>query len=522
MSFPILSTLILLPLFGIIIISLIKDNHDVGKRNAKNVALLITCVNFLLSCFVLKRFEYRYVGLQFEEIYSWIPSTETSLHFGVDGLSVYFVLLTNLLMPICILASYNTIQDRVKSYLICFLFLQSMILGFFTSLNLFVFYIFFEAGLIPLFFIIGIWGGDKRVYASFKMFLYTLLGSLFFLMAIIKIYIDTGETDLLHLQNYDWPKNVEYVLWSFCFIAFAIKTPMVPFHTWLPTAHTQAPTAGSMILAGVLLKMGGYGMIRLCLPVFPNACAYFSPYILGLSLVAIIYTSLIAFIQKDMKKLIAYSSIAHMGFVTLGIFSLTPQGIAGSVVQMISHGLISSALFMCVGILYNRYHTREINKYGGFYKIMPTFGTLFLCFILASAGLPGTSGFVGEISVLIGAYKVVPLFAFIASFGVVLSATYGLYLYRHLFLGPLNETLLTKHSYSDITMMEKAPLFILITLSFYFGLHAQPLYSIINPSIQKIDTLLSTSLQQNIVKKKVTKIDNNADSVKIKLKHKGS
>ncbi|MBP9753220.1 MAG: NADH-quinone oxidoreductase subunit M, partial [Proteobacteria bacterium] len=470
MTFPILSTLMILPLFGILVISLIKGDEGVSNKNAKQVALLITIVNFMLSCFILKRFEYRYVGLQFEEIYSWIPSVETSLHFGVDGLSVYFVFLTNLLIPICILASYDSIKVRVKSYLMCFLFLQSMILGFFVSLNLFVFYIFFEAGLIPLFFIIGIWGGDKRIYASFKMFLYTLFGSLFFLIAIIKIYIDTGETDLLYLQNYDWPSNLEYILWGACFIAFAIKTPMVPFHTWLPLAHTQAPTAGSMILAGILLKMGGYGMIRLCLPVFPNASLYFSPYVLALSLVAILYTSLVALVQKDMKKLIAYSSIAHMGFVTLGIFSLKPQGISGAVVQMISHGIVSAALFMCVGIFYNRFHSREISQYGGFYKVMPNFGVIFLIFIFASAGLPGTSGFIGEMCILIGTYKIVPIFALIASFGVVLSAAYGLSLYRRLFLGPLNTTLITNNqSFLDISWFEKGPLLILVILSLYFG-----------------------------------------------------
>jgi NADH-quinone oxidoreductase subunit M len=516
MIIPYISILIFLPFFGILVISLIKGEEEIVQRNAKNVALLITSISFVLSIYLLTRFEYRYPGLQFEELYGWISSVETNLHFGIDGLSLYFIVLTNTIMPICILASWESIKSRVKMYLICFLFLQSMIVGFFSSLNLLAFYIFFEAGLLPLFFIIGIWGGKQRIYASFKMFLYTLFGSLFFLIAIIKIYIDTGETDIFLLQNYDWPKDLEYILWMCCFIAFAIKIPMVPFHTWLPVAHTEAPTAGSVILAGVLLKMGGYGILRVCLPIFPNATIYFSPYILFLSLIAIIYASLVALVQTDMKKLIAYSSIAHMGFVTLGIFTLTPQGMTGAVTQMISHGFISSALFLCVGVFYNRFHTRLMSDYGGFSKVMPKFSVLFLVFTLASAGLPGTSGFIGEMSVLIGAYRTVPIFAFFASFGVILSAVYGLSLYKKLFLGPLNQKFVEKNiSVYDITFIEKLTLIPFLILTIYFGIHAQPLLGIINPNIQKIEALYECQ-DQNIMKKKVTKLDVHADLSKTK------
>ncbi|PIZ34090.1 MAG: NADH-quinone oxidoreductase subunit M [Alphaproteobacteria bacterium CG_4_10_14_0_8_um_filter_37_21] len=488
MHFPILSILILLPFFGVLVLSIIRGQDEIVSRNAKNVALLITTINFILSLYLLYQFEYHYTGMQFEEIYPWISAFEANIHFGIDGLSVYFIVLTNLLMPICILASWTQIKNRIRPYLMCFLFLQSMLLGTFCSLNLILFYICFEATLIPMFFIIGIWGGEDRIYASFKLFLYTLFGSIFMLLAILKVFIETGETNFLLLQNYDWHLHLDRILFLGFFIAFAIKIPMWPVHTWLPIAHTQAPTAGSVILAGVLLKLGAYGMIRICLPLFPNASIYFSEYIIILSVIAILYMSVVALAQTDMKKLIAYSSVAHMGFVTLGIFSFTPQGLSGAVVQMLSHGIISAGLFLCIGVLYDRFHTREIKDYGGLFQSMPRFSILFLTLLLGSAGLPGTFGFLGEITVIIGTFRRFPNIAFLSAMGMILSAAYGLWLYRRLCLGPESEAVKKIPSSGiDVTKNERFNLSILVIISLYFGVYAQPLFGIINPFVKKIE-----------------------------------
>jgi len=488
MHFPILSLLILLPIFGVLVFSIIRGQDEIVSRNAKNVALLITTINFILSLYLLYQFEYHYPGMQFEEIYPWISTFEANIHFGIDGLSVYFIVLTNLLMPICIVASWKQIKNRIRPYLMCFLFLQSMVLGTFCSLNLILFYICFEATLIPMFFIIGIWGAEDRIYASFKLFLYTLFGSVFMLLAILKVFIETGETDFLLLQNYDWNLNLERLLFLGFFIAFSIKIPMWPVHTWLPTAHTQAPTAGSVILAGVLLKLGAYGMIRICLPLFPNASMFFSEHIVILSLIAILYTSTVALVQKDMKKLIAYSSVAHMGFVTLGIFSFTPQGLSGAVVQMLSHGIISAGLFLCIGILYDRFHTRKIKHYGGLFKSMPQFSILFLTLLLGSAGLPGTLGFLGEITVIIGTFRRFPNVAFLSAMGMILSASYGLWLYRRLCLGTESEAVAKiASSRIEVTKSERFNLSVLVIISVFFGVYAQPLFGIINPFVKKIE-----------------------------------
>lgn len=517
MNFPILSTLILLPLFGVFVISLVQGDDEIAERNIKNVSLMIASVCLILSFNVLYSFEPRYLGLQFEELYGWVSNVDAAIHFGVDGLSVYFLPLTNFLILLCILASWKSIQKNVKFYFICFLFLESMLNGFFVSINLFLFYVFFEIVLIPLFFIIAYWGGDERNRASFKMFLYTAFGSLFFLIAVIKIYIETGETDLIILQSYDWNVSVEKYLFLAIFFSLAIKLPMFPLHTWLPLAHTQAPTAGSVILAGVLLKMGGYGMLRVCLPLFPESAIFFSPYILFLSVVAILYTSLIALVQKDIKKLIAYSSVAHMGFVTLGIFSLNMQGLTGAVFQMISHGLISSALFLCVGILYDRFATRDINLYGGLYGVMPRFGVLFLIFILGGIGLPGTMGFVGEISVLIGAYKINPLVALISSLGTVLAASYGLWLYKRIYHGELSTIIKEScvKNTSDIEGIDRFNLMILAFLIVFFGLYTRPILSIVTPSMQKIMSPFAKILLLPDAKQ-LTKIDALADSAHVR------
>ena len=488
MHFPVLLTLIMLPIFGVLILAIIRGEDEIVNRNAKNVALFITTINFILSLYLLSQFEYHYTGMQFEEIYPWILLFEANIHLGIDGLSVYFILLTNLLMPICILASWKQIKNRIRPYLMCFLLLQSMILGTFCALNLILFYICFEATLIPMFFIIGIWGGRHRIYASFKLFLYTLCGSVFMLLAILRVFIETGETDFMLLQNYDWNLNLDRLLFLGFFIAFAIKIPMWPVHTWLPIAHTQAPTAGSVILAGVLLKLGAYGMIRICLPLFPNASMYFSEYIILVSVIAILYTSAVALVQKDMKKLVAYSSVAHMGFVTLGIFSFTPQGLSGAVVQMLSHGILSAGLFLCIGVLYDRFHTLKIKNYGGLFKAMPRFSILFLTLLLGSAGVPGTFGFLGEITVLIGTFRRFPNIAFLAATGMILSAAYGLWLYRRLCLGTESDAV-KKISASciDMTKSEGFNLSILVMISLYFGVYAQPLFGIINPFVKKIE-----------------------------------
>jgi NADH-quinone oxidoreductase subunit M len=382
----------------------------------------------------------------------------------------------------------------------------------FTSIDLVLFYFSFEAVLIPMFFLIGIWGGKNRIYASFKLFIYTFFGSVFLLLAIIKLYIETGESNFLHILTYNLPEQLELWLFGAFFIAFAIKIPMFPVHTWLPDAHTEAPTAGSVLLAGVLLKMGGYGMLRFCLPLFPNACQYFAPLINTLSLIAIVYTSLVALAQSDMKKLIAYSSIAHMGFVTLGIFSFTPHSMSGAVFQMISHGLISAALFMCIGILYERFHTREISFYSGLNQYMPYFCGLFMVFSLASVGLPGTSGFVGEMLVIIGTFKINSLYSIVAASGMFLSAAYALWLYKRMCQGPnLMDIDVTKFKLSmDINAKESFNLVVLSGLVIFFGFSAQPILALVNPAIMKIKDQQSSDLFHKLQHKK-TKIDKNAD-----------
>ena len=480
---PILSILISLPIVGIFFMTLIRNNNDQSSNNLKHTALWISFLNFLISLYLLFSFNQQDADFQFEERYFWIEYG-ISYHLGVDGISILFIVLTTMLVPICILASYDSIKFSVKEYLIAFLALETFMIGVFCSLDLVLFYLFFEGGLIPMFLIIGIWGGERRVYSTFKFFLYTLAGSVFMLLAIIYIFITAGTTDVSYLLDYNFTRNEQIVLWLAFFASFMVKIPMWPFHTWLPDAHVEAPTAGSVILAGVLLKMAGYGFIRFSIGFFPEASELFAPLIFTLSIVAIIVTSLIALVQEDMKKLIAYSSVAHMGFVTLGIFTFTVQGIEGSVIQMISHGIVSAALFLCVGVVYDRLHTREISRYGGLVSKMPMYAFTFMIFILASLGLPGTSGFVGEFLVLLSIFSINTYFAVFATTGVVLAATYSLWLYRRMIFGALIKDDLSEML--DLTRREIIIFVPLITLTIFIGIYPKPVIDIIEPSAKKI------------------------------------
>ena len=480
---PILSILIFIPVVGIFFMLLIRNNDDQSSQNLKHTALWIAFLNFIISLSLLFSFDLNNPDFQFVEKYAWIESG-ISYHLGIDGVSILFVILTTMLVPICILASYESIKFSIKEYLISFLALETFMIGVFCSLDLVLFYLFFEGGLIPMFLIIGIWGGERRVYSTFKFFLYTLAGSVFMLLAIIYIFISTGTTDVETLLVYNFTTNEQLILWIAFFTSFMVKIPMWPFHTWLPDAHVEAPTAGSVILAGVLLKMAGYGFIRFSIGFFPDASEFFAPFIFSLSVIAIIVTSLIALVQEDMKKLIAYSSVAHMGFVTLGIFTFTVQGIEGGIIQMISHGIVSAALFLCVGVVYDRLHTREIARYGGLVSKMPFYSFSFMIFILASLGLPGTSGFVGEFLVLLSIFTVNTYFAIFATTGVVLAATYSLWLYRRIIFGALIKDDLSEMF--DLTRREIIIFLPLIILTIFIGLYPKPIINIIEPSTEKI------------------------------------
>lgn len=443
-SLPILSIVTFLPLIGALIIAFFVRGGDDQKpaKLAQHIALWISLITFIVSLFILKSFDPSNPGFQLMERFVWIPSFNIAYIKGVDGISVWFVILSTLLTPICILSAIGGVKTRVKEFMIALLVLETMMVGMFTSLDFVLFYVFFEGVLIPMFLIIGIWGGEKRTYAAYKFFLYTFLGSVLMLVAIFAMVVTVGTTDMTAMMagtSSKFSHHMQLLLWLAFFASFAVKTPMWPFHTWLPYAHVEAPTAGSVILAGVLLKMGGYGFIRISLQMLPEASAYFAPLVMGLSLVAIIYTSLVALMQTDMKKLIAYSSVAHMGFVTLGIFSMTQQGLDGAMLVMLSHGFVSAALFLCVGVVYDRLHTREIARYGGMATNMPKYAFVFMIFMLGSVGLPGTSGFVGEFLSLQGAWLANSWYAFLAATGVILSAAYMLWLYRRLFYGPLDK-----------------------------------------------------------------------------------
>lgn len=488
-NFPLLSAVIFLPLIGAAFIFLfVRKSSGVGAvdKNSRNVALFVSMVTFALSLTLLMGFDNNTSEFQFEENRSWIEGYNIYYHVGIDGISLFFILLTTFLTPVCVLASWNSIARQVREYMVAFLILETLVIGVFSSLDLMLFYFFFEGSLIPMFFIIGIWGAENRIYAAFKFFLYTLLGSVLLLLALLYIYYHAGTTDIPELMNVipKFAESVQIWLWLAFFASFAVKVPMWPVHTWLPDAHVQAPTAGSVILAGVLLKLGAYGFLRFSLPMMPYASEYFVPLVYTLSVIAIIYTSFVALMQKDMKKLIAYSSIAHMGFVTIGIFTFNQQGIEGAIFQMLSHGLVSAALFLCVGVLYDRVHTKEIAKFGGIVEKMPSYSLLFMLFTMAAIGLPSTSGFVGEFLVLIGVFMDSKLAAALASTGVILGAAYMLWLYMRVVFGELvHENLKNIEDLERREVLFFVPIALLVLL---FGIYPDIILAPLHVSVENL------------------------------------
>ncbi|HEX2580770.1 MAG TPA: NADH-quinone oxidoreductase subunit M [Dongiaceae bacterium] len=481
---PILSLLTFLPLVGAVFIALVQGEAELVRRNARNVALMTTTLVFLLSLVLWFTFDPANPGFQFSEKREWLPALGMTYHLGVDGISLLFILLSTFLMPICILASWRAIENRVKEYMIAFLVLETMMIGTFAALDILNFYIFFEGVLIPMFIIIGVWGGKRRVYSAFKFFLYTLLGSVLMLLALITMVRVAGTTDIPALLAFHFDPGLQKWLWLAFFASFAVKMPMWPVHTWLPDAHVEAPTAGSVILAGVLLKMGGYGFLRFSVPMFPDASQAFAGFVFALSAVAVIYTSLVALAQTDMKKLIAYSSVAHMGFVTAGIFALNRQAIDGAMFQMLSHGIVSAALFLCVGVVYDRLHTRDIARYGGLAHNMPRYAAVFMVFTMASVGLPGTSGFIGEFLVMLGTFKANTWAASFITTGIILGAAYMLWLYRRVIFGSLEREDLK--GLLDLSPREVLYFVPLILLVLWMGIYPKSFTSFYGASIDRL------------------------------------
>jgi NADH-quinone oxidoreductase subunit M len=478
-SWPILSVTIFLPIAGALFIALLR-NDEAGARNARWVALWTTLITFAVSLQLVWNFDSGLSEFQFVEKHAWLGGFGT-YHLGVDGISLPLVILTTAIMPICIGASWRSVRMMVREYMIAFLVLETLMVGTFCALDLVVFYLFFEGGLIPMFLIIGIWGGPRRVYATFKFFLYTLLGSVLMLLAIMAMYWESGTTDIATLLHHSFPREMQPWLWIAFFAWFGVLVAMWPVHTWLPDAHVEAPTAGSVVLAAILLKLGGYGFLRFSLPMFPLASQDFTPFMFTLSVIAIVYTSLVAMVQDDMKKLIAYSSVAHMGFVTLGIFAATSQGVAGGVFQMVSHGVVSAALFLCVGVVYDRMHSREISTYGGLVNRMPVYAVVFLLFTLANVGLPGTSGFIGEFLSLLGTFRTNVVAATLATLGIILSACYALWLYRKIVFGRLEKPSLAV--ISDMGWREIVVFAPLIVLTLWLGFYPKPVLDVSAASV---------------------------------------
>ncbi len=480
-SFPILSAITFVPMVGALLILCIKGEAAQVARNARWVALWTSLFVLVLSIHVWIAFERGTAEFQFVERAEWMQDFGIVYQMGVDGISLPFVLLTTVLTPICVLSSWEAIQIRVKEYMIAFLVLETMMVGTFSALDFVAFYVFFEGVLIPMFLIIGIWGGPRRIYSAFKFFLYTLTGSVLMLLAILTIYVSTGTTDIPTLLHHPFPPGLQNWLWLAFFASFAVKLPMWPVHTWLPDAHVEAPTAGSVILAAVLLKMGGYGFLRFSLPMLPHASDVFTPLVFTLSVVAVIYTSFVALAQEDMKKLIAYSSVAHMGFVTAGLFTITEQGLSGGMFQMLSHGVVSAALFLIVGVVYDRMHSREISTYGGLVYRMPIYAAVFMLFTMASVGLPGTSGFVGEFLVVVGTFQVSTWLAAFITTGIILGVAYMLWLYRRVIFGPLVKEELK--SLLDLSPREIAVFAPLVVLVLWMGIYPSSFTEVYDASI---------------------------------------
>ena len=496
MNFPILSTIIFLPLLGALFIFISNKKNE--SSSAIYISIFTSMANLLLTFFLWYSFDKSFAGFQFIEEKNWISGL-IKFKLGIDGISILFIVLTAFITPICIISCIISVKKRLNEFLIAILILETFMIGVFCSLDLIIFYLFFEAGLIPMFLIIGIWGGPRKIYSAYKFFLFTLLGSVLMLAAIIFIYWAVGTTDYTEIYKLKIAREYQYLLWLAFFSSFAVKTPMWPVHTWLPDAHVEAPTAGSVILAAILLKMAGYGFLRFSLGMFPIASEFFTPLVFTLSIIAIIYTSLVALMQDDMKKLIAYSSVAHMGFVTLGIFTFNKQGIEGSMFQMISHGIISAALFLCVGVLYDRTGSRMIKSFGGVVNYLPNFSLIFIIFVLGALGLPGTTGFIGEFLVLLGAFKINYLVAILASTGVVLCAAYMLWMAKRVVFGNTNNTIVTK--LKDINFLEATILIVLCLVSIVFGFYPEPLLNTMDISVNGIIQNHQNELTVNLINK---------------------
>jgi NADH-quinone oxidoreductase subunit M len=498
-NWPLLSLTIFLPLVGVFFIIVLRGAEADVARNARWIALWTSLIDLALSLAIWAYFDPNQADFQFVEAAPWLPGFHIAYHLGIDGISLFFVLLSTFLMPICIVASWESIKVRVKEYMCAFLVMETLLVGLFCALDFVVFYIFFEGVLIPMFLIIGVWGGPRRVYSAFKFFLYTFLGSVLMLLGILAIYYQIGSTDIVEALNRGLPVSLQTWLFLAFFASFAVKVPMWPVHTWLPDAHVEAPTAGSVILAGVLLKMGGYGFIRFSLPLFPVASHQLAPLIFTLSVVAIIYTSLVALAQEDMKKLIAYSSVAHMGIVTMGTFAMTSEALQGAMIQMLSHGIVSAALFLCVGVVYDRLHTREIARYGGLADNMPKYATVFMVFMLASIGLPGTSGFIGEFLALLGTFEINTWVAFFATTGMILSASYMLYLYRRIIFGVITRA--DVRTMLDLHWREVAIFAPMIAVVLWMGIYPSSFLKPMQPSLAKLVEHIQLSLHENAAAK---------------------